>query len=80
MKHRKPSKLEQGVLVGAAFIATDHGEPGLAADMLRCLGMNSLNISGIDQYDKDRLRCLAGERGIDLVFDRRSANQGGAAT
>ena len=68
MKRRRPTKFESGVLCAAGFIASDHGKPSMAADMLRCMGMNYMDLRLIDEYDSDKLKLIIGENGIDFLF------------
>lgn len=55
MSEAHGDKFSQGFFCALAILADDHGEPGMAADIIRCCGMGK-HINAIDPYDKKKLK------------------------
>ncbi len=50
------TKFEHGVLYAAAQVIRLHDEPQVAADVLKQAGLEQVNCSDLDDYDKESLR------------------------
>lgn len=57
---------EKGIAYSAALVVRLHDQPGIAAEILREAGMDRRNFSNCDDYEKEMLRKLQGERGLTL--------------
>lgn len=53
---------EQGVLMAAAILVAAHDQPGMAADVLHELGLGRADCSAMDEFDKQYLRKINGQR------------------
>ena len=60
------NQFELGVAYSAALIVRLHDQPGMAAEILREAGLDRRNFSNCDDYEKESLRKLQGERGLNL--------------
>lgn len=60
------SEFEQGVLYSASVLVAMHDEPVAAATILREAGLMNADCSGLDDFDKNNLRKIQGEKGIAL--------------
>lgn len=62
----RPSKLEQGILLAARWLV-EYGEPGVAADMLRNMGMARMDVRRMEKQDQEPLSRLNRENGIQMI-------------
>jgi hypothetical protein len=60
------SDMEQGALMAVSILVALHDQPGIAADVVNELGLASADCSQLDDYDKQNLMQIQGERGIRL--------------
>jgi hypothetical protein len=60
------SDFEKGVVYAAGLIVRLHDQPGIAAEIMREAGMDRRNFSDCDDFEKESLRKLQGERGLHL--------------
>jgi hypothetical protein len=63
---RNDFDFKHGILYSAAQIINMHDDPVCAADLLRESGYADEDCSFLEEYDKEALRKLIGERGINL--------------
>ena len=60
------TEFQRGILYAVALVQHD-GATSLAADILRQSGFTDLDCSALDECDKDALREVIQEQGINLV-------------
>lgn len=57
---------ELGALMAVSIFIALHDQPGMAADVLNELGLAAADCSHLDDYDKQNLKKIQGERGVSL--------------
>lgn len=62
MSNSTPSEFEQGILTAAGLLVKLHDLPGPAADVLLSTGLGEADCSQLDDFDKENLRKIQGER------------------
>jgi len=60
------SDFAKGVLYAAAIVQAIAHQPVIAADILREAGLTNADCASLDDYDKQHLRAINQERGINL--------------
>lgn len=60
------SEFAKGILCAAAIVQTTSRTPVIAADILRETGLTHANCAELDDYDKQHLRVVNKEHGINL--------------
>lgn len=56
------TEFEQGILAAAGILVRSHDLPGPAADILISSGLAEADCSAMDDFDKEGLRKIQGER------------------
>lgn len=54
---------EQGAMLAISVLIALHDQPGMAADVLVELGLHAADCTELDEYDKQNLKKIQGERG-----------------
>jgi hypothetical protein len=57
------TEYEQGALMAVSILMATHDQPVMAADVLKGMGLHDADVSDFDEYDKQNLRRVQGERG-----------------
>ncbi len=60
------SEFDHGILYAAAIVQATAGQPVIAADILREAGLANADCAELDDYDKEHLRVVNKEYGINL--------------
>ncbi|MDO8728515.1 MAG: hypothetical protein Q7K26_01340 [bacterium] len=60
------TEFAKGILFAAAIVQATSRTPVIAADILREAGLTHANCAELDDYDKENLRIVNKERGINL--------------
>jgi hypothetical protein len=60
------TEFAKGILYAAAIVQAVARTPVIAADILREAGLTHANCAELDDYDKQHLRVVNQERGINL--------------
>lgn len=69
LNHGNPqslSDMEEGALMAVSILIALHDQPGMAADVVNELGLAAADCSQLDDYDKQNLKKIQGERGVHL--------------
>ena len=56
------SEFQQGALVAVSLLIALHDQPVAAADVVSELGLSEADCTGLDDYDKNNLKKIQGER------------------
>lgn len=56
-----------GVFYAVALLTRLHDEPGMAADILKEAGMETVNCIDFDEFEKKQLRIINNEHGMGLT-------------
>lgn len=57
---------EQGALMAVSILISIHDQPSMAADVVNELGLAHADCSQLDDFDKQNLKKIQGERGVRL--------------
>lgn len=57
---------DDGILIAAATLMETHDQPGMAADIIKAIGLAEYDCSHLDEFDKKQLRKINIERGMRL--------------
>ena len=57
---------EIGIMFAAASLNRNHDQPGMAAEIIIDAGLERYNCKNLDDMEKEELRKINGERGIQL--------------
>lgn len=68
MKVVQPDSFEEGVMYAAALLVRVHDLPTIAANVLREAGLMDANVHKLDDYERESLRELNRENGVNLKF------------
>lgn len=60
------SEFAKGILYAAAIVQATAKQPVIAADILREAGLTHADCGKLDDFDKEHLRIVNKERGINL--------------
>lgn len=60
-------EFEHGIMFAAAEMLRLHDQPTMVADLLRATGLNHADVTSMDDFDKETLEMLSGERDIQLT-------------
>lgn len=63
---KKLTEFEQGVFYAAAIVQITADQPGIAADIVKSAGLQNHDCSELDEMDKDALRVVNEEQGMNL--------------
>ena len=56
-----------GVFYAVALLTRLHGEHGMAASVLKEAGMETVNCTDFDEFEKEQLRIINNENGMELA-------------
>lgn len=62
-----PTPFEQGILYAVALLVKLHDQPTMAANIVREAGLGNINISSMDDFERESLKKLKGEHGISFI-------------
>lgn len=57
---------DDGILIAAATLVNTHDQPGMAADIIKEIGLEAHDCTNLDEFDKKHLRKINLERGMQL--------------
>lgn len=63
---RFDERFKEGVLYAASILVATHDQPTMAATIIREAGLNEADCSSMEDFEKNNLRKIQGERGIAL--------------
>lgn len=53
MKPKKPTRMENGILLAVVWMYQDAGQPSVAANMAREFGVHDLDVTGHADFDRE---------------------------
>lgn len=56
----------EGVIYAACLLVRLHDHPGMAADVIKEVGLRTWDCSGLEEYEKEMLRVINREKDMEL--------------
>lgn len=67
MANKRLTEWQKGVFYAAAIVLETADEPGIAGDIIRSASLGRAHCASLDDFEKDQLRKINGEKGLALT-------------
>ena len=76
-KPKRPTRIEKGILLCVVWLSEDGGEPSVAADMAKSWGVDKLDVSKLEPFDREVFERLNKTEGTKFYLSNAKVEDAG---